>query len=72
MLFLVLALLTAKTLSALGKYLGWLSIKDHEYTDPVMRRLSGDLPAPPYLSRLVFWLTLWFMTAAAIRALGLP
>ncbi|MGI0646800.1 hypothetical protein ACRCPS_17445 [Pseudomonas aeruginosa] len=70
-LILCLAGISFKLLGALGDYLGWLSIKDHEITDPELRKELEGVQPPPYLLRLLTWLAIWFVCASAFKAIAL-
>lgn len=63
----LLMALTYKLLIALGDYLGWLSVKGHEITDPEIRECLSGVQPPPYLQRLLLWLASWMMCAAAVK-----
>lgn len=71
LLMLCLAGISFKLLGALSDYLGWLSIKDHEITDPELRKDLEGVQPPPYLLRLLFWLAIWFFFAAAFKVIAL-
>lgn len=66
---LVLAALTLVVLRALGDYLGWLSVKNHQITDPALLADLEGVKPPAYLGRLLFWLALWMIVASACKAL---
>lgn len=68
LLFFALVILTFCTLAALGKYLTWLSLKDHPIIDKVLRQACGQIQ-PPYLLRLGAWLAAWMMVAMALKAI---
>lgn len=69
LLFLALVILSFFTLAALGKYLTWLSIKDHQIIDQVLRHACDQIQPPPYLLRLGAWLAAWMMVATALKAI---